>query len=227
MRTALAARERKERKALGAKSVLGDLCTLSRPILHRARRSPSPLAPQREGTNGPPTVAISAPEPVLVGRGVLTAPPRSNGLRMVGGGLRTARPTHRRFIDREKPKAASTTLATVHTTQKTGNSLEMSRLSLKSTLQTPYPAAKGALPGWKRCLTFSEKVANLFGKAALPFRQGCHTLWDRARQPRRPGALTSTSWPGTTARTGLNYVPEVTWQKGLGHRLDFYRAGNK
>ena len=128
---------------------------------------------------------------------------------------------------RDNPMAASTTPATVLATQQAGNPLAMNRISQNQALQTPCPAAQGALPGWKRCLTFSEKVANLFGKAALPFRQGCHTLWDRAGQPRRPGALTSTSWPGTTARTGLNYVPEVTWQKGLGHRLDFYRAGNK
>ena len=31
----------------------------------------------------------------------------------------------------------------------------------------------------------------------------------------------------SAARAGLNYVPEVTWQKGLEHTLDFYRAGNK
>jgi len=129
--------------------------------------------------------------------------------------------------EREKAITASTAAATVLATQQAGNPLAMNRISQNQALQTPCPAAQGALPGWKRCLTFSEKVANLFGKAALPFRQGCHTLWDRAGQPRRPGALTSTSWPGTTARTGLNYVPEVTWQKGLGHRLDFYRAGNK
>lgn len=123
--------------------------------------------------------------------------------------------------------AASTGPTTVLATKKTGNPLEMSRLSLKSTLQTLCPAPKGALPRRKRCLTFSEKVANLFGKGALPFRQWCHTHWDRAGHLRRPGALGSTGWLGTTARTGLNYVPEVTWQKGLGHTLDFYRAGNK
>ena len=32
--------------------------------------------------------------PALVGRGVLTAPPRSSGIRVFDGGLRTARPTH-------------------------------------------------------------------------------------------------------------------------------------
>gem|GEM_PF-3144852 len=29
-----------------------------------------------------------------VGRGVLTAPPKANGVRVTDGGLRTARPTH-------------------------------------------------------------------------------------------------------------------------------------
>ena len=79
------------------------------------------------------------------------------------------------------------------------NPLAMNGVGLKSSLQTPYPAAKGALPRRKRCLTFSEKVANLFGKGALPFRQGCYTLWDRAGHPRRPGALGPTTWLGTAA----------------------------
>jgi hypothetical protein len=112
-------------------------------------------------------------------------------------------------------------------TQNTGNPLAMNGISLKSSLQTPYPAAQGALPCPKRCLTFSEKVAHLFGKGALPFRQGCQALWDRAGHPRRPGALGSTTWPDTATRTGLNCVPEVTWQSGPEHRLDFHRAGNK
>jgi hypothetical protein len=176
MRTALAARERKDRKALGAKAVLCDLCALSRPILHRACCSPAPFAERGEkvaegrmrggAANADARNPSPRPSPLLRGR------------------------------EREKTITASTAPATVLAAKNTGNQLAMNRIRKKSALKTPYPAAQGALPGRKRWQTFSEKVANLFGKGGKPFRQGCHTLWDRAGHPRRPGALTSTTWPG-------------------------------
>lgn len=95
---------------------------------------------------------------------------------------------------------ASTASATVLAIEPTGSPLAMNRIRQTPALQTPDPAAQGALPGRKRCLTFSEKVANLFGKGALPFRPGCRALWDRAGHFRRPpGALGSMSWAGTAA----------------------------
>ncbi|MEN9575717.1 MAG: hypothetical protein RL514_3572 [Verrucomicrobiota bacterium] len=182
MRTALAARERKDRKGLGAKAVLCDLCALLRPILHRACCSPAPFAERGEkvaegrmrggAANADARNPSPRPSPLLRGR------------------------------EREKTITTSTAPATVLAAKKTGNPLVMNRIRKESTLQTPYPAAQGALPGRKRCLTFSEKVANLFGKGGKPFRQGCHTLWDRAGHPRRPGALGSTTWLGNAAPEG-------------------------
>jgi len=45
--------------------------------------------------------------------------------------------------------------------------------------------------------------------------------------PPRTGDIKHSAADISAARAGLNYVPEVTWQKGLEHTLDFYRAGNK
>ena len=46
-------------------------------------------------------------------------------------------------------------------------------------------------------------------------------------QPPRTGDIKHSAADISAARAGLNYAPEVTWQKGLEHTLDFYRAGNK
>lgn len=48
-----------------------------------------------------------------------------------------------------------------------------------------------------------------------------------SHQPPRTGDIKHSAADISAARAGLNYVPQVTWQKGLEHTLAFYRAGNK
>jgi len=223
MRTALAARERRERKTVLAKAVLCDLCALSRPILHRARRSPSPFAERGGQPEGLPAISrgLSAAIPPVIARRaahpervpatmphlLALASFQDAAVRRTCPGVsaRGARLNPRLIAGNppgwpgSEPPQPAIPHKTAESLEIRGNPLAMNRISLPPALQTPYPAAKGALPGRKRCLTFSEKVTNLFGKGALPCRQGCHTLWERAGHPRRPGALGSPSWPGTVA----------------------------
>ena len=75
-------------------------------LSHSAKDKAVVPAPSLSASNGERFLpnGISRFEPLnrsLVGRGVLTAPPRIGGIRVVGGGLRTARPTHDGFMGRD------------------------------------------------------------------------------------------------------------------------------
>ena len=83
---------------------------------------------------------------------------------------------------------------------KTGNPLAMNRISQTPARQMPCPVRQGSLGRRQGCHTFASKGATpLVVKVAHLWGQRCHTLWDRAGHPRRPGALGSRTWPGNAA----------------------------